>query len=184
MPRAWARRDLLRVGSRVIGAGLAVAAAWARVLELTQSFPAADGGPDAGFIRYRIDGWGHTTVKTSSNLDLTAFGSSSGTNFGVLLCVAAAGLLVAAALDRLPRRSDWQPTGSAVAAPAIAFLLAVTLCEVFTGLPYRRSATADIHFHFGLSPWLAAAGCLVAVLGSLPLPVRRTVPDDDAFWRQ
>ena len=54
---------------------------------------------------------------------------------------------------------------------AIAFLLAVALCEVVTSLPARRSAQVGdgSAFHFGLSPWLGGAG-MPDCGAELPIP--------------
>lgn len=181
MPLAWARRGLLQSGSRVTAAGLALAAAWAPVLKMTQPMANPD-GPDDGFLRYSFNGWGHGTARTSLGI---ASDSLSGTDFGVLLCVAAAGLVTAAVADWLPRRARWQPSGRTVTGLAIAFLLAVVLCEVVTSWPARRSAQHGdgYAFHFGVSPWLGGAACLIAALSCLPLPARGTAftETDDAF---
>jgi hypothetical protein len=182
-PWAWARRALLQFGSRVIAAGLALAAAWAPVLQVTEPAPNPDGADD-GFLRYSLNGWGHGTARTSLGI---ASDSISGTNFGVLLCTAAAGLVFAAVADRLPRRPRWQPSGRTVAALAIAFLLAVVLCEVVTSLPSRRAAQQGdgYAFHFGLSPWLGGAACLIAALSCLSPPTQTASPEtDDAFRRK
>lgn len=182
MPLAWARRGLLQSGSRVIAAGLALAAAWAPVFKVTEPMPNPEGSDD-GFFRYSFNGWGHGTARTSLGI---VSDSISGTNFGVLLCAAAAGLMIAAVADWLPRRSRWQPSGRTVAGLAIAFLLAVVLCEVVTSLPARRSAQQGdgYAFHFGLSPWLGGAACLIAALSCLSLQTRTGFSEtDDAFRR-
>jgi hypothetical protein len=179
VPAARSRQDSLRIGCRLAAAGLALAAAWAPVLQVTQPVPASD-----GYIRYSINGWGQGTVQ--SNLDFS-IDSLSGTNFGLLLCSAAAGLAIAALLDWLPRRPRWQPSGRTVAGLAIAFLLAVVLCEVITSLPARWSFQVGHNsaFHLGLSPWLGGAACLIAALSCLSLPARTALPETDpAFWRQ
>lgn len=180
MPWAWARPDLLQSGSRVIAAGLALAAAWAPVLKMTEPMPNPDGADD-GFFRYSFNGWGHGTARTSLGI---VNDSISGTNFGVLLCMAAAGLMIAAVADWLPRHLRWQPSGRTVAALAIAFLLAVVLCEVVSSLPSRRMAQQGdgYAFQFGLSPWLGGAACLIAALSCLSPQTRTALPEtDDAF---
>jgi hypothetical protein len=179
VPAVRPRQVSFRIGSRVVAAGLALAAAWAPVLQVTQPVPGSD-----GYIRYSINGWGQGTVQ--SNLDFS-IDTLSGTNFGLLLCSAAGGLAIAALLDWLPHRPWWQPSGRSVAGLAIAFLLAVVLCEVITSLPTRWSSQVghSSAFHFGLSPWLGGIACLIAALSCLQLPARGTAaPEPDvAYWR-
>jgi len=160
--------DRLRIGARLLAAGLAVGASWCTVLVLTSWQPSADGDPHGGgYLRYTSSGWGRTAVTSSGPLDFTGSGSN-GPKFGVLLCIAAAALLIAAAVDWLPGRLRWQPNGRLLTALTGSFLLAVVLCEVITVLPYGQGDATDVRF--GLSPWLAAAGCLLAVLSCLPWP--------------
>jgi hypothetical protein len=161
--------DRFRVGARLAAAGLAVGAAWANVLVQTSRLPGSDGDPfGPGFIRYGFNGWGRASLKASADLAFSE-DPTNGPNFGVLLCIAAAALLVAAATDWLPGRLRWQPTGRPLAALAAPFLLAVALCEVLTALPYGQgSEVLTSHVRIGPSPWLVAAGCLLAALSCLP----------------
>ncbi len=156
-PLTW-----LRIGGWLVAAGLALGSAWARVMQLSMLTPA----DEAYYFRLSYDGWGRPTLVTSDSLDLDSM--TSGPNFGVLLCVAAAGLAVAAGSEWLPHRFRRQPGGRILAGLAAAFLLAVVLCEVVTNLPYRHSfGTPSPTLRFGLAPWLGGAGCLVAALGCL-----------------
>jgi len=155
----------LPIGCWLVAAALALASAWARVMQLSTSLPGIDGTAGGEYFRFSFDGWGRPTFESN---DPSAFQMTSGSNFGVLLCAAAAVLVLAAALDSLPRRYRWQPSGRIVSALAATFLLAVVLCEVVTNLPYRHSFdNSSDALHFGLAPWLGGAGCLVAALGCL-----------------
>lgn len=172
------RLDWLRIGARLIAAGLAVLAAWGPVLVQTNWLPGPDGDAHSGgYIRYTFDGWGRAAVTASGRI-LVGVVPIYGPNFGVLLCVAAAGLLLAAATDWLPGRFRRQPSGRLLVALTAPFLLAVALCEILSALPYRRSNPLFTDVRIGWSPWLAAAGWLLAVLSCLPWPIRRNpVPD-------
>ena len=161
------RPDQLRIGGRLVAAGLAVGACWGKVIVQTNWQPGADGDPHGGgYIRFMLDGWGRATLTTSPNLgvDVSAI---HGPHFGVLHCIAAAGLLLAAATDWLPGRVRWQPDGRLLTALTAAFLLAVVLCELVIVPPYGQGP-AEVRI--GLCPVLAAAGCLLAVLSCLPWP--------------
>ena len=158
--------DWFRIGARLAAAGLALGAAWANVLVQTSRL-ATDTDPFGdGFIRYSLNGWGHANLTTSA--DRAFVDTTNGPNFGVLLCIAAAALLVAAATDWLSGRLRWQPDGRLLAALTAPFLLAVVLCEVLTALPYRQGSELTSDVRIGLSPWLTATGCLLAVLSCLP----------------
>jgi hypothetical protein len=172
------RLDWLRLGVRIVAAGLAVLAAWGKVLVETSWLPDDNGNPHgAGYIRYTFDGWGHAAVTSSQDLgiDVAPIG---GPNFGVLLCLAAAGLLIAATSDWLPNRFRRQPSGRILAGLTTAFLLAVVLAEVATAMPYRGGPVTDTDFRIGGSTWLAGAGCLLALLSCLPWPTRRNPAGD------
>lgn len=187
-PTGHPASERLRLGLRLAAAVLAVLAAWANVLVQTVWLPDESGDPHgAGFVRYTYNGWGHARATASQNtgFEIAPIG---GPNFGVLLCVAAAGLLVAAASGWLPNRLRWQPPSRILTGLAAAFLLGVVACEVATALPYHQaSVDFNSEFRIGWCPWLGAIGCLLAVLSCLPWPIRRspaggTWPDQDSGY--
>jgi hypothetical protein len=171
------RRDWLRIGARLIAAGLAVGAAWGPVLVQTNWIPGPDGDAHSGgYVRFTFNGWGQAAVRTSERIDF-GIAPINGPNFGVLLCVAAAALLLAAVTDWLPGRFRRQPTGRLLVTVTVPFLLAVLLCQILTALRYRPD-TLFTDVRIGWSPWLAAAGCLLAALSCLPWPIRRNPVTD------
>jgi len=161
--------DWFRIGARLAAAALAIVACWARVQQLSSTIPDAGGENGFFFIRVSYDGWGRVTSEANQEVDFSS--QLGGPNYGLLLCLAAAGLVAAAAAEWLPIR--WRPSGRALAALAAAFLLAIALCQVIAGWPYHRLAATGFAYHHGLSPWLGGAGCLLAMLSCLPRPIRR-----------
>lgn len=173
------RLDRFRIGARLLAAGLAGTAAWTEVLVATTWLPGDNGNPHGGgFIRYSFNGWGHAAVTTSPSVDFDVT-PINGPDFGVLLCVAAAVLLLAATTGWWPGWLRWQPSGRMLAALAAAFLLAIVLCEVLAAAPYRTAGSLNADFRAGLSPWLAAAGWLLAALSCLPWSVAAPQPVAD-----
>jgi hypothetical protein len=137
---------------------LAVLASFAKVY----SFSMPANGDQSDRIHYSLDGWGRIRVFQTPDTGVDFGSYAAGPRYGVLLCLAAAAMLLGWLIQRRalghPRLA---PPGLPVSGLGSVFLCGVVACQFVDSWPATHGATGTIPF--GPSLYLGGGSALLGV---------------------
>ena len=148
----------LLLGAGWLGAAaLAVAASFTKVYGISFTDTGAD-PPEAW--HFSMDGWGRTRVSPSVLGGFSAGDLGAGPRYGVLLCLAAAAMVLGWLIQR-SRQQPWASRGPLISGQACIFLGGVVACQLVATWP--KTVAPDDAFGFGPSLFLGAGSVLLGL---------------------